>query len=193
MKREARWEAPSEYGYAGAIESMGSIAAPLLAGFSFALALFLLPNTRGSFWTSAALLLLVGAALAFIAAVQFTFRARQFATTPSEIEMWWRNPDEPGRREMLRRDQRFHLSNHRGWAKRASGAYDVGLLIFLLGITTSFVPPGGFRYASDGRLAVIALALAGFVVEFVWIAQTRRSGKVNLVDWPPAPEPEMES
>ncbi len=115
MKPEPRWEVPPEYGYAGAIESMGSIAAPLLAGFSFALAVFLI-GRDGSSWTSAALLLLVGAALAFVDAVQFTFRARQFAVTPPEIEMWW---SDPARRELLRREQRFYHANHRAWAMAA--------------------------------------------------------------------------
>jgi hypothetical protein len=171
---------------------MGSIAAPLLAGFSVALAIFLAQSKEASGWESFALSLLVVAALAFIAAVQLTFRARQFAVTPPEIEMWWSDPNEPGRREMLRTEQRFYHANHSVWAKRAGWAYDLGLPSFLLGVTASLVPPGGLFDASAGRLAVVVLALLGFVAELAWLRRTR-SGSIFAAEWPPAPGPEMES
>jgi hypothetical protein len=187
---EARWEAPPEYGYAAAIEGMGSVAAPLLGGFSFALAVFLIESKDSSFWTTVALLLFLTAAFAFVSTVQFTFRARQFAVTPPEIEMWYRNPDDPIVRERLRREQRYYVANHRAWATRAAWAYDAGLLSLLLGVATAFVPSEGLGDASGGRVTVIALAFLGFAVEFTWIARTRRSRKINLADWPPAPGPE---
>lgn len=190
MKPEPRWEVPREYGYAAAIDSMGSIAAPLLAGVSFALAVFLMQGKEGSSWKSAALLLLVGAALAFIATVQFTFRARQFSVTPPEIEMWWSHPADPGRREMLRREQRYYLATHGVWARWAGWAYEIGLLSFVLGVSASLVPRGGPGDASAGRLAVMAMALLGFAAELAWIAWDVFALTDRAADWPPAPGPE---
>jgi hypothetical protein len=191
VKPEPRWDVPCPYGYAGAIESMGATAAPLLAGFSVALAVFSIEGRDASRWTSGALFLLIGAALAFIAAVQFTFRARQFAVTPLEIEMWWSDPNEPGRLELLRREQRYYKTKHSRWANAASWAYDGGLLSLLLGVAASLVPPDGPLNASPGRLAAIALALLGFALELLWILRTRLRGAVNAADWPSPQAPSL--
>jgi hypothetical protein len=189
---EPRWDVPSPYGYAAAIESMGLVSAPLLAGFSVTLAVLVVQDDDAFHWASAALFLFVGAALAFIATIQFTFRARQYTVTPPEIEMWWSNPEEAGRREMLRREQRYYRGEHDRWTRLARGAYEVAIICFLLALAILLIPPGGVGEASNGRIAVIALALAGFIGEAAWIARTRLS-RASKGDWPPAPGPELGS
>jgi hypothetical protein len=44
VKPEARWKPPFPVGYAAAIDSVGSVAAPLLASVSAALATLVVPN-----------------------------------------------------------------------------------------------------------------------------------------------------
>jgi hypothetical protein len=138
------------------------------------------------------LFLLVGAALAFIASVQFTFRARQYSVTPPEIEMWWSDPAELDRRDMLRREQRYYRAEHERWAGLARNAYDAAIACFLLAIPILLVPKGGVSAANNGRLAVIALALVGFLGEVFWIARTRLS-EPSKREWPPSPGPEIGS
>ena len=190
---EPRWLVPAPYGYASAIEGMGFVSAPLLAGFSVTLAVLVIQAQDSFRWPGVALFLFVAAALAFIAAVQFTFRARQYAVTPPEIEMWWKDPNEPGRREMLRREQRYYQARHEAWAKPGRTAYDTGILAFLLAVTIILVPHGGLDDASAGRLATIALAAVGLVGEGAWIVRTRSPIRGQVADWPPPPGPEMVS
>jgi hypothetical protein len=187
---EPRWDVPSPYRYADAIDSMGSIAAPLLAGVSAALSALVLQREAAFEWANLALCAFVLAVFAFIAAVQFAFRARQFAVTPPEIEMWWPDADDPERRELLRREQRHYRQRHGFWSDLASGAYDLGLLAFLLGVAISLVPNGGLDDASDGRLLAFILAVCGFLGEFIWITAMTlpRSGTSG---WPPPPGPEL--
>jgi hypothetical protein len=175
-----RWEVPPTYGYAAAVESMGSVAAPVLAGFSLAVAVFLVEGHETAGWTSAALILLVFAALAFIAAMQFTFHARRFAVTPPEIEMWWPDADNADRRTQLSREQRGDYARHRSWATWAGRAYDAGMVAFLLGTTAALMPPGGLADASAGRILVCAFGAVGVVAEIAWIIRTRKeSGRAG--------------
>jgi hypothetical protein len=186
---EPRWDVPFPYGYAAAIDSMGSVSAPLLAGFSVTLAVFVIQSGHAFRWATASLLLFVSAALALIAALQFTFRARQFAVSPPELEAWWADAGSPARREMLRREQRYYRRQHGRWATRARRAYSIGILSFLLGVPALLVPSGGIH---PGRLAVISLALLGCAGEIAWIVQTELADS-QARDWPPPPGPELES
>jgi hypothetical protein len=185
---EPRWEVPFPYGYTAAIDSMGSVSAPLLAAISVALATLVLSNAAAFHWVDPVLGLLISAAFALVASVQFTFRAKQFAVTPPDLEAWWPDSeDDPARLEMLRREQRYHGREYSKWAARARFAYNVGLLLFLLGVAATLIPKGGIDHASSGRLAVIALALLGLAIEALWIVSGyMRTASVR--DWPAAPK-----
>jgi hypothetical protein len=187
---EPRWSVPFPYGYAGAIENMGLVAAPLLAGFSITLAALVITNAAGFYWTNAILFLLVGATLALIASVQLTFRARQYVVTPSELEEWWADHEDAGRRALLRREQRYHRREYRYWSTRARYSYDAGILLFLAGISALLVPPGGVSDASNGRLAAIALAFAGLLLEALSVIRTNFFTE-STVDLPPESGPEL--
>jgi hypothetical protein len=168
---EPRWKPPFPVGYAAAIDSMGSVAAPLLASVSAALATLVISNEKAFRCPTATLFLLVGATLALITTVQCAFRARQFAVTPAEIEQWWPIDDDSGR-YLRRQYQRYHSEQHTVWAKRASKAYNVGLLCLLLALALITVPKGALD-ESVGRLAVVALAVLGALAELAWIVYTR--------------------
>ena len=186
MKPEGRWEPPFPVGYAAAIDSMGSIAAPLLASVSAALATLVIANEKAFRWPSLTVFLLVGAALALITAVQCTFRARQYVAMPSDLEQWWPINDVAGI-ALRRQYQRYHVVRHQAWATAASRAYNAGLLCFLLGLTLIVTPPG---HLDDGRRAVVALALLGALSEVVWIVYTHfRQESVRLPEVGPEWDP----
>jgi hypothetical protein len=168
---------------------MGLIAAPLLAGVSVALTALVIQNEAPFYCPNVILLCLVGAAIAFGAAVQFAFRAREFAATPPEIEMWWANPADPEQREELRVEQRYHRQQHQRWANRARHAYNIGLLGLLLGLVALLIPREGLDDASFGRVVVVALAVFGLGLELAWIGWTYRRGSSGR-KWPPPPGPE---
>jgi MFS family permease len=148
---------------------MGSIAAPLLAGFSVTFAGLVLSSPTSFRWVNLTLALLLAAAFSLIATLQFTFRARQWAVLPSEIEQWW--PDAKERADQLQTEQRTHRTNHRMWANLARHAYNLGILLFLGGLSSATFPPGA---VSMSRVAVIAVAALGFVAEGAWFLSTLR-------------------
>lgn len=160
-----RWDAPFPYGFPAAIDSMGSVAAPLLAGFAVTVATLILTNPDVPRWPNPTLALLLVAAFLLGASVQFTFRARLFAVTPADIEVWWPEPDEWQVRRM-RQEQRYHRARYRVWSHRGRVAYNAGIVSFLVGITCTLIPHG---QVSDGRLAVIALAALAAAAEAVWV------------------------
>jgi hypothetical protein len=169
LAHQPRWEPPRPYGYPTALDGMGTIAAPLLASVSIALVAVVLTSESAFRWVSAVLLLLVLAAGAFIATVECSFMARQYVVTPSELEDWWPDSAEPGRRKSLRREQRYYLSRFRSWTVRARFAYNTGILALSLGVVALLVPTG---CVSDGRRVVITLAALAFLVELAWIVNT---------------------
>jgi len=164
---EPRWDVPYPYGQAAAIDSMGGIAAPLLAGFAVTIALLVLSTPQAFRFVSLTLGLLLIAASALIAALQFTFRARQYSVTPAEIEVWWPDAKDPGRRHELEHEQREHRTAYQRWSNIARVAYNVGILFFVCGLTAALFPPGSI---SGARIIVIVLALLAAAAELCWIA-----------------------
>ncbi|HSK15229.1 MAG TPA: hypothetical protein VK915_03580 [Gaiellaceae bacterium] len=161
------WRRPEPYGHPEAIHSLGSVAAPLLAGFSLTLVAYTLTETQAFRWPDAALALIMGAVLALIGCVQCTMCARLFHVTPAELESWWPDADDPARADLNRREQARLADSHRLWARRAQVLYNGGILLLLAGITVALVPPGPLAPA---RLAALAVGLLGLAVALLWIA-----------------------
>jgi MFS family permease len=134
-------------GYPEAIHSLGSVAAPLLAGFSLTLVVYTLTATEAFRWPNLALVLIMSAVLALIGCVQCTMCARLFLA--------------PGRQEPRL------AAAHRLWAKRAQVLYNGGVLLLLAGITVALVPPGP---VAPARLAAVGVGLLGLAVALLWIA-----------------------
>jgi hypothetical protein len=160
------WDVPSPYGQAAAIESMGTAAAPLLAGFSITFATLILTSPERFRWVAVTLVLSVVATVALIAALQFAFRTRTWAVTPSDMEQWWPDAQDPARHAELVHEQRRHHANYRLWSKRARFSYNAGIVTFLAALTTALIPPG---HITSGRYLAIGLAVLGTLAEAAWI------------------------
>jgi hypothetical protein len=159
------WEAPFPFGYAAAAENTGSVAAPLLAGFSFALVGLIIPAPGDLRWPNLALCLLVASGVSFIAAVQCGFWARQFVVTPDELRQW--HPEyAQGRMHAL---QRLHARCFQRWNGRLNRSYRAGIVLLLLGVTFALVPPGHVGWL---RSLAVAIAAAATAAELLWIGST---------------------
>ncbi len=166
-----RWEIPYPPGALVAVETMGTVAAPLLAGFSITLALFVVQAHGSLHWPNVALVLLVVAALTLLGALQATFWARYYSATPPELAGWWEaSLNNPDRLRAVQDEQRILISGQRTWARRARLSYNVGLISLLLAFPVVLVPAGGLANAGFMRCAAILLAFLGFLVEAAWIA-----------------------
>ncbi len=164
------WRVPKPYGAPAALQSAGTVAAPLLAGFSFTLVGLVLTSPARVRWPDAALLLFTAAGLFLIAAVQCAFWVRRWDVTPAEILSWW--PDFDGlpeaTREQVFEEQHTHSKRQGRWARATRLAYDGGILSLLAGMTVLLAPPVQQPIVSLRGLAVL-LALLGFLAELAWI------------------------
>lgn len=166
--RKPKWSVPSPFGHAAAIDSMASVASPLLAGFAVTFAGLVLSSSGAVRWPSPTLGLLMAAALSLIATLQFGFQARRWAVTPSDIVQCYPDADD-ARIVELETDQREHHAEHQKWAERARWGYNLGIVLFLAGLVMALVPPG---HVGNGRLAVISLVLFGALAECGWMMRT---------------------
>jgi hypothetical protein len=156
------WNQPFPYGFPAAAENAGSVAAPLLAGFSFALVGLVIPAPEHFRWPSATLALLLAGGVAFVAAVQCSFRTRQYAITPEDIDLW-RAEDSHERKLAV---QHLHKLGFDIWARRLNVAYRAGILLLLGGIALALVPRGSIGAV---RFLAIAVAAAGLLAELCWV------------------------
>lgn len=149
------WRDP-EFDLSLAVETMGTISAPVLAGFSlstFVLALTL--KARDTRYPGLAALLLLLAAVLLILAVQATTTARG----------WSRHARQPGRGKPSA-DQERLTAKFTHWSIGATIAYDLGLLCLLAGLTVLAVPP--VRENPATRWAAVAVGAIAFTVTLSW-------------------------
>jgi MFS family permease len=169
---QPRWRVPHPYGYASAVDSMGSIAAPLLAATATALFGFVL-NLRPEDvrWRNIAFLLLLLSVFAFVATIQLTFWAKRFVVTPSELAEWW--PSRPSHHPETLWEQRFAITRFDVWATRCRLAYNVGILLFLASVPLTLIPQGSLHHLDHMRLATVFVAIGAFALEALWILLSR--------------------
>jgi hypothetical protein len=168
--RKPYWKTPDLYGQAEALNSMGTIAAPLLAGFSLAAMVQTFTiTTSEARWPDAGLLLFMLAAVLFVATVQAMFWARGYQTNPKEIQDWWPDATDPQRLNQLRREQKRHVAGFRMWSNRARVTYSAALLCLLAALTLLAVPPESHGQAPFLRWLAVAIGVAAFLGEAVWI------------------------
>jgi MFS family permease len=144
-------------GYPQAIQGLGSVAAPLLAGFSLTLVIYTLTSTASFRWPNAVLALILAAALSLITAVQCAMVARFYAV-----------PDGPAS-ERLRL-----MASHALWARRVEKLYNAGILLLLTGITVALVPPGSLA-EMGARPAAIVVGLLGLAGATLWMGSEHLS------------------
>jgi hypothetical protein len=163
------WEKPGPLGHPEAIQTAGTVAAPLLAGFSLTMVTVLLPTiskTSRSFgrWPDLSLGLLLFAAILLIMAVQFAMHARSYQVTPDELMSWWGRPGGRPSKSMLW-NQKVHAGRNRFWARLTQWAYNIGILFLLAALPVTLLPPG---HIQAGRWIVASITALGFIFEFVW-------------------------
>jgi hypothetical protein len=164
------WNYPVPYGGPAAIEGMGLIAAPLLAGFSMALVVLVIDKYNELRFPDWALLLLVLAAVLLIMSVQFTFSARSYFVTPDQLKEWWPDLGDERRWKQQRPAQWRYYDRYQMWAGRARRSYNAAIMVLLLAISVVLVPkPEHAVSVSRARWISIAIPLGGVLFELFWM------------------------
>src|SRR5215216_5919053 len=123
------WKIPPRYGYGEAVQSAGTVVAPLLAGFSISLTVLVVDRADAMWCADLALALLVSAAGVLLGAIQCAYSARQYLVTPDQIAAWWpelgpaTHPKYGLAWQRVRADQGAHAELHSLWASGFRRAY----------------------------------------------------------------------
>jgi hypothetical protein len=170
-----KWAVRQPEGYYDAVQATGTMVAPILAGFAFAiLALVLIPPGRGDTdplrWRDPVLALLVLSALLLIISTQSAIRARGTMVKPDELVAWYPSSVDDGHpNEWLVERQR--ILEERTW--RASTAcrhtYNAGTLLLFTAIAVLLVPSGNVDGARGVTLIAATLAVT---LEAAWLTGT---------------------
>jgi len=171
-----KWLVQKPEGYFDAIQATGTMVAPILAGFAFAiLALVLVPPAKNETdplrWRDPVLALLVAAALLLIISTQAAIRARMTMVKPDELMAWYPSAvDADGKPDADVRTLQKELHDR---TARASSVcrqtYNAGVLLLFTSIAVLLVPPSP---VDDARRAVIVVALIAVAVEAAWLTGT---------------------
>jgi len=156
------------YGSPEALENLGTSAAPLLAGFAFALIGLLFDKGNVIWKPDLAMLLLVIAGLLLIAAVQFGFNARRFHVPPGDYIAFLDIAKEDGFSPQLGELQAEWRGIHAEWATRTRYAYNAGVTVLLAGVATVLVPATGPGHMAPLRAAAVLVAAVGALGELAW-------------------------
>jgi hypothetical protein len=153
-------------GYSAALDNLGTAAAPLLAGFSFALIGLILDKADSLGEPNLALLLLVVAALTLVNAVQFAFIARQYYVPPGDYLSYV----DIASRDGISEDtvKAWHLrwaAKHSAWCDRARHAYNYGVAVLLSGVAVALIPESGLWHMPPLRVAAFIVIVLGAAVE----------------------------
>jgi hypothetical protein len=93
------WRRPAPLGNGPAVDAIGNVAAPLLAGFSVSTIGIVLTAESAIRWPGAVFITLTLAAASFIMCVQCNFHARVYFYSPADAADWWSESDFNERRE----------------------------------------------------------------------------------------------
>lgn len=165
-------EFPRPFGQAAALEAMGTIAAPLLAGFAFASIGVILQVQKSLRWPDQALVLVVAATLLFITSLQASFNARRHWVPPDQWSAWLGLAPSPARRGQLQREWTSDLASYRRWSEAARITYNLAIVVLLAAIAVLLVPRGDIEL---WRTIGIVLACAGALGEVAWVLAASRA------------------
>jgi hypothetical protein len=162
------WPTPSPLGVAGAIETLSTIAAPLLAGFSFTLLVLVIQSPEKLRWPDVAAFGLTITGVLMITAVQCGFWARLYSAKPSEAIEWHPDFPTPEGRKAVREDMWRHAQRFKTWSRRARVAYNSGIVVLFLAVSALLVPKTSFNKIPVMRWLVIVVPLLGATIELGW-------------------------
>lgn len=189
MDRQAfvppKWRKPAPLGYGSATDSVGSVAAPLLAGFSLASVIVVSDDATNFRWPGAVILALAIAAVMFIGSVQCAFNARQYLWSGAEVSDWWPEMKEGTELEtLLRGEQSAAFHRWQAWTRWTRMTYNLGILALLAGLGLGLAPRQGSGVQESLRWAAVGMAFAACAGEAFWIAGTswRRSAEARRVE-----------
>jgi hypothetical protein len=159
---------PPTTAYADVVDKLGTIAAPLLGGFSITLIGLVVSKDASATirWPSWSVAALTGATVLFLLAIQCTIAGRQFYVAPDEFKA--RTPElDEGLREFAYGE---NLRQFRVWADRARAAFGFGLALLLLGLIGVILPPGPVSKFDGGRWCALAIGVAALLGEVAWLS-----------------------
>jgi hypothetical protein len=168
-----KWRKPRPLGYGNAVESVGSVASPLLAGFSLASVIVVSDDSANFRWPGATEFALVAAAAMLIGAVQCGFSARQYLWSGADVRDWWPDMQEGSAREtILREQQTLAFDRWKIWSMWMRITYNFGILALLAGLALALPPQHDSDVQASWRWAAVGLAFAAFAAcaaELCWI------------------------
>lgn len=179
----ARWRPPMSAGAMGAVQSVGTTAAPFLAGFSITLVGVIVATAHFAHGGIAELLL-TGAALLMVGSMQFSLWARQNEVSPSFYDEWF--PEATEERVQYNKSEQTMLARKwQFWSGLTRMAYNAGILLLLAGLFTILLPPEGITLRT-ARGAAAGLAAAGLAAEYIWLIGVQvRLAFITLPQWGP--------
>lgn len=174
FRKSRVWKSPSPVGVMEGLRGVGTIAAPLLAGFSLAAIATVASADSPPPLTDYAIAALALTSVLMLFALQFSFLALQHAAPPEQRLDW--HPEAAMCESVLETERRWQardlaLMNH--YVDLTKLFYDVGLL-FLIGGLILLIVPASWTAA---RIVAVVIAVLAGAVEAFWIFTWR------LGDW----------
>ena len=156
------------------VSAMGSVAAPLLAGFAVTFVTLTLQAPENFRYPSLVMFAGTLSALALLTSVQCSFAAQRYAVTPAQFKDFGLDAE-----PHIARTQWAYEYVRRIWSDRAVKAYNIGLIAFMVAIVLLLAPKTGNPHglAMPGfRWAAVVLAATGLAGEVTWWLLNKRAG-----------------
>ena len=179
-----KWRKPTPLGYANSIDSVGGVAAPLLAGFSLASVIVISQDAENFRWSGAAIPGFTIAAIALVGTVQCAFNARQYIWSGADVQAWWPEIKEhSGQEERLRAEQDQAFDRWQAWTAWTRRTYALGIFALLTALAFALPPhhnlgvQGSLRWVASGIGFAASAGMAYWIVVNFW--QVSRKGRAG--------------
>lgn len=170
-----KWRRPAPLGYPSAIDLVGGVAAPMLAGFSLASVILVSDDAANFRWPGATTLGLAIAAVSLVGAVQCAFNARQYIWSAAEVLAWWPDMQENSEREeRLRAEQDAAFRRWQVWTTWTRRTYALGILALLAALALALPPQHAMGLQGSLRWAASGVAFLACASEACWIVVNAR-------------------